>query len=186
MATTSGGTGADGRPNTLVVPRPLAAPSFAPVLHSPLSPPPSPPASPPPKGGERRGEQGRYDEELERAAERQDELKAEIDALRAKNRTLAGRLNEQTLEAARKEEASTAQYERRLAEERRGRAEEVRVLNQKVAWHVHNQVGGAGWGEGSFLRTILTTSHLVLLSLALSRPRRWWTGTWRLYGSRNT
>lgn len=39
-----------------------------------------------------------------------------------------------------RQEASTQQYERELAEERSARAKEVGALTQKVAWHVHNQV----------------------------------------------
>ena len=39
-----------------------------------------------------------------------------------------------------RQETSTQQYERELAEERRIRAKEVEALTQKVAWHVHNQV----------------------------------------------
>ena len=90
IATSSGGAGADGRPNSLVVPRPLVAPSMAPVVHSPPaaadadqppiqgyrpllhSPPPSPPSSPTPAA----------QQERQRQRERQDELKAEIENLR--------------------------------------------------------------------------------------------------------
>ena len=47
-----------------------------------------------------------------------------------------------------REEASTQQYERVLAEERRAREKEVGALTQKVAWHVHNQVPGyGGWDQ---------------------------------------
>ena len=95
IATSSGGAGADGRPNSLVVPRPLVTPSMAPVVHSPPpaaaaaaadsdqppipgyrpmvhSPPPSPPSSPTPAA----------QQERRRQQERQDELKGEIENLR--------------------------------------------------------------------------------------------------------
>ena len=91
IATSSGGAGADGRLNSLVVPRPLVAPSMAPVVHSPPaaaaksdqppipgyrpmvhSPPPSPPSSPTPAA----------QQERRRQQERQDELKGEIENLR--------------------------------------------------------------------------------------------------------